>query len=385
MIGLAGGSAGGTIAPFDASVTVASSSTFDSGDGASEDWAGRASIKRRPSDSALVCVYYQAVNHFNNQGALHVRFSDDDGATWTAEDTTLASAAVTGFPMNPPGAGTPPDAGEPWLMVAPNGDLLVHMWLIDYSTSMGGTWQSRSTNGGETWSTPVQVTFTGTALDQDILFATDDDFIHPNGGLYAALRAYTGGSDGTPSSMHLIRTLDSGASWEVVSTIMADNVGSGSHGGQEVGIEYLGNSTIIAMLRDNDHTKSYQRMSTDDGATWGTLTDVSSTVGIAGRQRVYTLNHLQGKAGWWKDPRLVMTGFVHQTPGDTEDRRAALWFSPDRGTTWDGPHYLNTTTQDGGYGDIFYDFTNSRYVVITYRGTLDTSSLIQYNCTVSLN
>jgi hypothetical protein len=368
---------------FNPSVTVASSSTIDSGAGA-EDWVGRASIVRRPSDDALVMAYYQATNHFNNEGALHLRFSDDHGATWTAEDTKLGGGAVTGFPMNPPGAGTPPDAGEPQLYVAPNGDLLIHMWLIDYSTSMGGSWQSRSTDGGETWSTPAQIAFNHPTEDDDIIFSTDDWFAL-DGVLYAGARIYTGGSDGRPSESILIKSADDGTTWEYVSTIMSDAEGdSPDFGGQEVGFEYVGNDTIVAMIRENPHTKSFQRVSTDMGVTWGTLTNVTSTVGIAGRQRVYTRSHLQGLPGWWNDPVLFMVGFVHQTSGDTNDRRAAVWISPDRGTTWDGPHYLNTTTEDGGYGDIFYDADTGRYVVVTYTGSLNTASLVQYNLTVDL-
>jgi hypothetical protein len=376
MLTISGG--GGAVSPFNPTVTVSSSSTVDAGSGA-DDWVGRASVVRRPSDNALVMAYYKATNHFNNNGDLNIRFSDDDAATWTAENTKLGGGAVTGFPMNPPGAGRPPDAGEPQLYVAPNGDLLIHMWLIDYSTSMGGSYQSRSTDGGETWSTPAQIAF-GHPTDSDsIIFSTDDWFVW-NRVIYAGARVYTGGSDGTPSDSILIKSDDNGESWEYVSTIMAD---SESSGGQEVGFEYVGNNTIVAMIRDNPHTNSYQRISTDLGATWGTLTNVTSTVGIAGRQRVYTRSHLQGLDGWWKDPVLFMVGFVHQVSGDTEQRRAAVWISPDRGTTWDGPHYLNTTTQDGGYGDIFWR-GGSNYGVVTYRGTLDTSSLVQYNLSVSL-
>lgn len=377
---VSGGSSVG-INNFDPSVSVASSSTIDAGSGA-DDWAARASIKRRPSDDALVLVYYRAVTHHTNEGELIIRFSDDHGATWTAANTKLGGGAVSGFPMNPTvSAGQ--DAGEPWLYVCPNGDLLLHMWRIDYSTSMGGTWQSRSTDGGESWSTPTQVSFTGTGEDDDIVFATDDDFVWDRV-IYAGARIYTGGADGTPSRSILIKSDDNGASWSQVSVIMDDDEGdSPDFGGQEVGIEYVGNSTIVAMIRDNPHTKSYQRISTDLGATWGTLTNVTSTVGIAGRQRVYTRSHLQGHAGWWKDPVLFMVGFVHQVSGSSQTRRNAIWVSSDRGTTWDGPHYIDSSTEDAGYGDIFYDATNNRYVVVTYQGTLNAASLQQYNLTVT--
>jgi hypothetical protein len=382
---ISGGSGGGTVDPFNPVVTVTSSSTIDSGTGA-EDWVARASIVRRPSDDALVMAYYQATNHFNNEGALHIRFSGNHGSSWTAEDTALGvdgGGAVTGFPMNPPGAATPPDAGEPQLYVAPNGDLLIHMWLVDYATSMGGSYQSRSTDGGVSWTTPEQITFAGTGEDDDIVFSTDDYFVWDRV-IYAGARIYTGGADGVPSRSILISSDDDGASWSQLSVIMDDDEGdSPDFGGQEVGLEYLGNDTIIAMIRDNPHTKSYQRMSTDLGLTWGSLTNVTSTVGIAGRQRVRTRMHLMGEDGWWKDPMLIMSGFIHTDSGFSQDRRNAIWISPDRGTTWDGPHYVAAETEDAGYGDMFYDHTNSRYVYVVYQGTLDAASLNQYNLTIT--
>lgn len=380
---ISGGSAGGTISSFDPVVTEDSNSVLDAGSGAN-DWVGRASIKER-SDGTHILAYYKATNHFNNEGAVHVRFSDDYGATWTAEDTKLGGGAVSGAPFNPTGSSQPPDSGEPWLMVAPNGDLLLHTWLIDYSTSMGGSWQWRSSDDGHSWTAEGQITFVGipSGDDQDWVFSTDDDFVW-DGVIYAGARIYSGGADGTPSKSVLIVSDDNGASWTIRSVIMDDDEGdSPNFGGQEVGLEYIGNDTILAMIRDNAHTKSFKRVSTDLGVTWGSLTDVTSLVGIAGRQRVYTRSHVMGLDGWWKDPRLIMVGFVHQTSGSSTDRRTAVWFSPDRGTTWDGPHYLHTTTEDGGYSDIMYDRDNDLFRVIGYSGTLATASMKQWNLDIS--
>lgn len=375
--------AGAVVEPlptFDPSVSVVSSVTL--GSGGTLDWWGRASMHRLPS-GVIVLVYRRGTVHFVNDGALYIKFSDDDGATWTAENTKLGGGAVAGFPMNPSTLSAGQDAGEPILYQAPNGDLILQMWRIDYGVSMGGTWQSESSDGGESWTPSHLVDFGIAGVSNTIIFATDDSFVW-NRSIYAGARIYSGGADGTPSEMILIRSDDNGQTWQKVSTIMAANEGSGSHGGQEVGLEYIGNGRIIAMLRDNDHTKSYQRVSEDLGATWGSLVDVTATVGIAGRQRVYTRSHLLGLPGWWNDPVLYMTGFVHQTPGSSTDRRNAIWVSPDRGATWAGPFYLNATTEDGGYGDLQWDFTNDRPFVVTYAGTNNAASLIQYNLDIDL-
>lgn len=374
VVSISGGSGGGTLAIFDPVVTVTSSSTITSGSGAS-DWVGRASIKRRPTDDALVMVYYRGEAHATNVGALHIRFSSDDGATWTAEDTKLAGGLVDGFPMNPPvTAGQ--DAGEPWLYVAPNDDLLIHMWRVDYAVLHSGSYQSRSTDGGESWSTPAAITFSG-ITDQANTFSTDDDFVFDQT-IYAGVRTYTSAAE-TDANMSLVKSIDNGISWEFVSVITT----TAEAACIEVGLIYTGHDTILAMIRDLAHTASYQRVSTDMGLTWGTLTNVTSTVGIAGRQRLHTRMQLMGFPGWWKDPVIIMNGFVHQVPGDSQTRRNAVWISPDRGTTWDGPHYVSASIEDAGYGDMFYDEANGRYVYVTYQGTLLAASLNQYNLTIS--
>jgi hypothetical protein len=371
---------GSTILPpvFDPAVNVDATSTISSGVGGS-DWVGRASIKRR-DDGVLVMAYYRAERHDTNAGALHLRFSDDNGATWTAEDTKLGGGAVTGFPMNPPvSAGQ--DAGEPWIYLAPNGDLLIHMWRINYSVSMGGTYQSRSTDGGETWDSPAgPIQFAGlTVAQNNRTFATDDDFVF-EGTIYAAARVYVD-ADGSPSASVFISSDDNGATWTRVSTIVSAS--DPDDGIQETGLEYVGNARIVAMLRDNEHLKSYQSISTDMGVTWSAKADVTSTVGIAGRQRVYTRAHLQGEDEWWEDNVLIMTGFVHQDPGDSQDRRNAVWVSGDFGDTWSEPFYIDSATEDSGYGDIFYDEANDQYVVVSYQGTLAAASLKQYRLTIT--
>ncbi len=346
-----------------------------------QDWHGRASIKRRPSDDALVLTYRRGTAHDVNDGALHIRFSDDHGVTWTAEDTRLGGVAVTEFPMNPPvSAGQ--DAGEPWLMVAPNGDLLLHMWRVDYGVSVGGSYQSRSSDGGHTWSAaagPIQ--FAGlTEAQNDRTFSTDDDFVH-EGTIYAGARVYTDVTLVASASV-LITSDDDGVTWTRLSTIVSA-VEAGGLGTQEVGLEYVGNDTIIAMLRDNAHEKSYRRVSTDMGVTWGTLEDVTALVGIAGRQRIYTQSHLQGLATWWDDPNLIMVGFSHQASGQSFPRRNAIWTSSDSGDTWAGPHYLDARTEDAGYGDVFYDPITGRYKVIIYQGTVAAADLVQYDLSLS--
>jgi len=171
-----------------------------------------------------------------------------------------------------------------------------------------------------------------------------------------------------------------------VSTVMASN--QGGNGSIEAGCEYLGDDTILVQMRDTDHVAAWQRISTDNGATWGTLTDVTSQVGRASRQRIYTWSHLMGEAGWWNDNRLIMVGFTQETPGDSQDRRNCIWLGlwqrSSHTVLWDGPHYVDTAAEDGGYGDVFYAGSPGQFTVMNYRGLLTAASIKQYDLTIDL-
>lgn len=368
--------------PGDLDVTV-DATTLVTGTINGKDWHGRASVVTR-DDGVKVLFYRSGSKHEVNDGALHVRFSDDHGATWTDEDTKLGGGAVTGFPMNPSTLSAGEDAGEPWAIIAPSGDILLFMWRVDYFVTKGGTWMSRSEDGGETWSSsagPIEFAwFDATSDTQLRTYATDDGFVLGTD-IYMAARIYTSTAQ-TAANFVLMKSSDDGETWSRVEYIV-HVAEAGGHGCMEAGLERIGATSMIAMLRDCDAQHSYKRVSTDLGATWGTLGDMNASVGIAGRQRVYTVDHLRGEENWWLDPRLIMTGFVLQTPGSSQGRRNAVWISLDSGASWSEPFYIDTTSDDGGYGDIFWDPEEEQFVVVSYKGTLASADLIQYRLTIS--
>lgn len=371
-VSITGGSASG--APiFDPSVTVASTTTI--GSGGTDDWWGRASVVTR-SDGVLIGVYYRAIGHADNGGALHIRFSDDEGDNWTAEDTDLDGNPVTGFPMNPPGLSGVQDAGEPLIFEAPSGDLLLHMWKVDYGGSNAGAWQSRSADG-TSWGTPTQITWTGGSLSSTNTFATDQAVV-VNGVIYEVVRTYDGPSY-TDCFMSLVKSADDGETWEWVSDI----TGPSETAAIEAGLVYVGNNTFVTFIRDLAHVAAFKRVSTDLGATWGSLTDVTAEMGIAARVRAYTVSQLMGLPGGYQDPRIVLTGYVQMDPGNSQERRNAVWFSPDRVETISSPFYIDTQDEDGGYGDIWWSATHRQFRVWSSRGTLLASSLKQYDLSVS--
>lgn len=366
----------------DEAVVVTVDTTTTLGSGGALDWWGRANIVTRP-EGVRVLFYRRGTAHDVNDGALYIKFSDDDGATWTAENTTLGGDAVTNFPMNPSTLTAGQDGGEPWCVIAPSGDLLLFMWRVDYNVLNSGTYMSRSTDGGETWSAaagPVQ--FAGlTAPQCDNTFATDDGFVL-DGVIYMGARVYTD-ADQDPSAVVFCSSDDDGVTWTRVSTLVSAADYS-AHGQQEVGLEYLGDNNVIAIIRDTAAiTHTYMAFSTDLGATWGSVTDATAEFGVSARHRVYTRAHLKGQANWWDDPVLICTGFIHGSPGSSMPRRNAVWVSRDAGVTWSGPHYVDTSDDDGGYGDIFYSAADDQYVVVSYKGTLTAASLKQYRLSIA--
>jgi hypothetical protein len=338
--------------------------------GGTNSWYGRASVEELPGH-ILCLVYYHASGHATNDGALHVRFSQTYGSTWTAEDTYIDGSAVANFPMNPSGATGGQDAGEPWLMTAPNGDLLLHMWRVKYNTSLGGTYQSRSTDGGKSWSVSASVHIGNKTNEDSNTFCTDDHFVL-NGVIYAGARIYQSSSMATCENI-LINSTDNGVTWNFVGyiSIMANNT-------QEVGFEYIGNNTIIAIVRSNADTNTYSTYSTNMGVTWAALTDISVTFPNSGRHRVRTRAHLKGLSGWWNDSVLIVNGFTQPTSGTSTPRQNAVWVSIDKGITWSSPFYMEASFADGGYGDMFWDATNKLFSFISYTGTTSDADLKQY-------
>ena len=64
------------------------------------------------------------------------------------------------------------------------------------------------------------------------------------------------------SAITIMTSADDGFSWTRLSTIIsaADYGGTGA---QEVGLEYLGSSKLLAMMRDISHTNAYQAQSSE--------------------------------------------------------------------------------------------------------------------------
>jgi hypothetical protein len=342
-------------------------------------WFGRASMKKR-DDDVIVLVYREGSEHSSNDDEIHIRFSDDYGATWSDEDEDLNGDSVdVGYPTGAD-VGDAFGISEPWLYLASNGDLILQTWKRDVNggvyDAVDGTWQTISSDGGLNWSPWNQVDFIGIGDDDDI-FATDDDFVY-NDVIYAAARIVDDYTTNLNWKNIFIKSEDNGITWEYVS-----DLSSFANNTIEAGLEYLGNSTIIAILRGFDNATTRKTISTDMGATWGAFDEIDGDIGIVGRPRIYTRSHVKGHADWWHDKVLIIIGFETMTPGSWLTRRNALWISQDGGTSWEGAFYLDSEVDDAGYGDIIYDPDNDVYRFISYQGNTNDADLKQYNLTIT--
>jgi hypothetical protein len=110
----------------------------------------------RLGDGRILATYREGTGHVTPDGRLRVVDSADGGLTWGSP-----RVAVDG----------PFDDRDPKLAVLSDGTVLLSYFVIDWTTkaaygrhTVTGTWVTRSTDGGLTWSGPVEV---GTTMKAD--------------------------------------------------------------------------------------------------------------------------------------------------------------------------------------------------------------------------
>ena len=349
-------------------------STITSGIIGGNDWHGRPNLVEL-NNGTWVLVYRSATSHSASDGELNIKFSDDYGATWTAENIKLGGGAVTGFPAWPTGAAPGDDygPGEGLLVLAADNSLHLLSQKIDYdgTPAIIGTYQMSSTDGGEVWGGWSLIDVAGTAVDEVMI--QDSYFVH-NGVIYVSAGQSDDGSVELGHVRHVfITSSDNAATWDYVSALWA-------YGDEalEAGIAYIGGTNLIAIARDWNFLVGYKTTSNDMGQTWAALSDITSDVDIIGRPRVWTINQLKKQPQWWADNKLIMCGFVHTVSGSSHPRYHAIWLSEDGGDTWIGPMFLGTILEDNGYGTMAYDSDNDEFVYIVGYGTTEAADLTEY-------
>jgi len=313
-------------------------------------WYGRPHIIDR-GDGVWVMIYRDASQHdLDANGVFHIRFSTDEGETWTADDTYIDDNPVSGFPIG--GRDATESVGDAILIRAPNGDLLCHVASNDINNVRRGTQQWRSTDGGKTW------TYEGQINDDDTFLSGQDYFV-VGSDIYLAVFVDPGADITPPYHAALYKSSDNGQTWVHVS-----NITSTAENTDEPGIEYLGNNTIIAVLRATDGSTTYQKISTDMGLTWSSLENKGSQLGVIQRPRVYKHGNL-----------------IYLIGRKLSDPHTTLYFSKDNGAHWTGPFYPDPTSYaDTGYCSMLKKSDGSFYM-LSYAGTLTDADIMEYKFT----
>jgi hypothetical protein len=277
---------------------------------------------------------------YGDADEMHIRFGTNYGATWTADDTFTDNAPVSGFPVA--------NAGMAVIVHMPNGNL-----LIIYSDGPGNK-KITSSDGGKTWSAPAAITISGlTAEENDITFAIDQAIVVGSEIYVTCIH------NSSPQKEFLIKSTDNGATWTYLSQIGGIDAG-------EAGITYIGDNTFCAIVRGTDDAL-YHSFSTNLGATWTAPELIGAATG--GRPHLWTRAQLKGEANWWLDPVLIMCGFINSNGG----RSNVLWISENAGGDWSTPYVLEAAIPSGGgyggYGDVIWNPTTSKYIAVMHYGS----------------
>lgn len=353
-------STGATLATATQPFALVSARTLISKSGATEDWNGRPALTKNLDGSVWVMGYRSASAHGTaGAGIVNLRLSDDEGATWTADNTDLDGNAMTGAPFSWHAGDNNTDIGNLVFMTAPNGDFLLHIWEDDG----GGTYQYRSTNDGKTW------TAEGMINNDDRYMLVGDWFVDGST-LYVAgevcpYNNAPGDIWDRPKDFGLLKSTDNGVTW----TLSYINVAT-SNDNSEPGICHTGTADrLVVTMRDGSSSsvytgKTYGYTSSDMGITWSAQQTLDASLGEIHRPRLRAIGDnniiMLGRENLSAPPA---GGSYSNTGGYT-----ALWLSADQGASWGAKYRLDFVyTEDCSYAD-FIQRANGDWYVLSYNG-----------------
>lgn len=196
-------------------------------------------ISLRCNSGKIIIVYRQGDTHQNDAGIIVFRTSTDDGVTWSAAGLLQSEANVD---LRNVGGG-----------VTPTGRLVVSWLRWNFTSSIPHTNPTmqfiHSDDEGATWTAPA---------------AFGPDNYSPYGGLIEAgagkliLPIYNADTSAFMASS------DNGSTWTGPTILYS----SGAEQPTETSIVYLGNNTLLAVIRRELIPYLVQFKSVDNGATW---------------------------------------------------------------------------------------------------------------------
>ena len=354
---------------------------YTDGDQVPHDWYGRCMIAI-VDENRWIMALRSGVDHISwgERDAIHLIASRDEGRTWGKLDRWFDGTPIAGMPYEDGHTHS-----EPGLYRMPNGDLILQFWRTSYTS---GTKQLRSTDHGKTWTADLdRIRVVGVqGADDDRVIGTEDYFVDPENpsDVYMAFQYFHYNS---MAGTLLARSRDDCRTYSFLSWIgpLADEKEPDRGATFEPAIEYVGQRTIVAVMRDAaGNRRTWQTVSTDMGASFDTPVDISDKInggvpnGLWQRVRLYKdsnpyfqhnnqLDYSRGEGRLW--------GFGLHSNGGGYTRKPVVYWSDDNGRSWEGPQLLHGTMYPGtdtGYGDLKRRIDNT-YLGATYYANRDST------------
>ena len=354
---------------------------FTGADGVRHDWYGRCMIAIVDANRWIMAIRSGVIHGWGAPDAIHLLTSGDEGRTWGKLNRWFDGTPIRGMPYEDGHMHS-----EPGLFRMPNGDLILQFWRTTHTT---GTRQLRSTDQGKTWVADIDRIHVvgGTGAEDNRAIGTEDYFVDPENpsDVYMAFQYFHYNST---SGTLLAKSHDNGRSYQFLSWIgpLGKEADPDSGATFEPAIEYVGNRTIVAVMRDaTGNRRTWQAISTDMGGSFGAPVDISDQVnggvenGLWQRARLYKesnphfqhnsdrLSHARGEGRLW--------GFGLHSMGGGYTRKPVVYWSDDNGNTWNGPELLHGPMHPGtdtGYGDLKRR-SDGTFVAATYYANRDST------------
>ena len=323
-------------------------------------WVGRGRLAVRRGE--WLYAYVRGHHHGGTDVTkrIHLRFSTDEGRTWTATDTLPSGGKASGLPLGP--VEEKIEAGELDLIECPSGDLLIlvrEMVAVRPVKGVGrpgtGMRQFRSTDGGRSWRDEGKPMSRAVGAG-DYRSSLDHSIVGRD--LFTLMIVPAGGPK---NAVLLLKSSDNGRTWERVSTI-----NPGQEPIQETGLAHLGGARLMAVGRTVAENATLLSTSDDLGRTWKPWTDIAPQVGVTQQPNLVVAGD--------KPSRVYLAGRLR-----TKEivQRNGLWWTDDAGKSWRGGVLDEQDFVDAGYGDLRRR-SDGAFVYLAYRGKDDVSNVYTY-------